>query len=326
MMNRKTFMAQLAVGLFAAPRLQAQQADKLPRIGLIANAAGPNPADALLLESLFAGLRDLGWVDGRNLVVETRYAGANPQRQREFAAELKALPVQLIMAAGTTSIRAARDGAPGLPIVMINAGDPVGAGFVASLARPGGDPTGTSAAGEEVLGKHVELLAAAMPQLKRVSVLMSSFNPANRFFFDAMQSRAKPLGLQLERIDVGVPDELDGAIARAAGGAMVVVGAPMFVGHRARIIALTLRHRVPSIFGARMFAVEGALMSYLSSDSWHWRKAASFVDRILKSAKPAELPVQQPTEFEFVINLKTARAIGLTIPQALLLRADEVIQ
>ncbi len=326
MMNRQTFLAQLAVGLFAAPRLQAQQADKLPRIGLIANAAGPNAAYALYLEDLHAALRDLGWVDGRNLMVETRYAGANPQRQRELAADLKALPVALIIASGTTAIRAARDGAPGLPIVMINAGDPVGAGFVASLARPGGDLTGTSAAGEEVLGKQVELLAAAVPQLKRISVLMSSVNPANRFFFDAMLPRATKLGLHLERIDVGAPDALDGAIARAAGGALVVLGDPMFSAHRGQIIELTLRHRVPSIFGARVLAVEGGLMSYLSADKWHWRKAASFVDRILKGAKPADLPVQQPTEFEFVINLKSARAIGLTIPQALLLRADEVIQ
>lgn len=326
MIDRKTFLAQLAAGLFAAPRLWAQQADKLPRIGLIVNASAPNPNFAPNLENLLAALRALGWADGRNLVVETRYAGPNPQRQREVAAELKALPVALIMAAGTTSIRAARDGAPGLPIVMVNAGDAVGAGFVASLARPGGDLTGTSAAGEEVLGKQVELLVAAMPQLRRISVLMGSVNPANRFFMDAMQARAKPLGLQLERIDVGAPDELDGAIARAAGGAMVVVGDSMFIGARARIIASTLRHRVPSIFGARFLALEGGLMSYLSSDAWHWRTAAGFVDRILKGAKPADLPVQQPTEFEFVINLKTAKAIGLTIPQALLLRADEVIQ
>ncbi len=326
MMNRKTFLAQLAVGLFAAPPLRAQQADKLPRIGLIANANGPNPTYAPNLENLFAALRDLGWIDGRNLIVETRYAGPNPQRQRELAGELRALPVALIMAAGTTSIRSARDGAPGLPIVMINAGDPVGAGFVVSLARPGGDLTGTSAAGEEVLGKQLELLQAAMPQLSRISVLMSSVNPANRFFIDAMLTRAKKLGLQLERIDVGAPEELDGAIARAVGGAMVVVGDPMFFRQRGRIIELTLRHRVPSIFGARMLAVEGGLMSYLSSDSWHWRKAASYVDRILKGAKPADLPVQQPTDFEFVINLKTAKALGITIPQSLLLRADEVIQ
>ena len=326
MMLRKTFLARLAVGLFATPHLHAQQSDRLPRIGLIANAPGPNSIYTRYVGELLAALRDLGWVDGKSLVVEMRYVGPNPQHVRERAIELKALPVALILASGTTAIRAARDGAPGLPIVMINAGDPVGSGFVASLARPGGDLTGTSAAGEEVLGKQVELLAAAMPQLRRIGVLMNRVNPANGFFFDAMLPRAKKLDLQLDRIDIGAPDDLDGAIARTAGGAVVVVGDPMFGAHHARIVELTLHHRVPSIFGARRLALGGGLMSYLSSDSWHWRTAASFVDRILKGAKPAELPVQQPTEFEFVINLKTAKAIGLAIPQALLLRADEVIQ
>jgi putative ABC transport system substrate-binding protein len=209
---------------------------------------------------------------------------------------------------------------------MINAGDPVGAGFVASLARPGGDLTGTSAAGEEVLAKQVELLSAAVPQLKRVSALMSSANPANGFFFDAMSLRAKTLGLRLDRIDVAVEGELDGAIARAKGGALVVVGDPMFLRHRIHIIELTLRSQVPSVFGGRGYVAAGGLMSYLSSNAWHWRSAASFVDKILKGAKPADIPVEQPTKFELVINLKTAKALGLTIPQALLLRADEVIQ
>jgi putative ABC transport system substrate-binding protein len=278
------------------------------------------------MEELRMGLRDLGWVEGKNLLLETRWAGENPQRQRELAAELKAVPVALILALGTTTIRAARDGARGLPVVMINAGDPVGAGFVASLARPGGDLTGTSAAGEEVLSKQVELLSAAVPQLKRVGVLMSSANPANGFFFDAMSSRAKTLGLRLDRIDIAAEGELDGAIARAKGGALVVVNDPMFFRHRGRIIELTLRSQVPSSFGGREFVAAGGLMSYLSPNAWHWRTAASFVDKILKGAKPADIPVEQPTKFELVINLKAAKALGLTIPQSLLHRADEVIQ
>ena len=250
----------------------------------------------------------------------------NPQRQRELAAELKALPVALILALGTTTIRAARDGAPGLPIVMINAGDPVGAGFVAKLARPGGDLTGTSAAGEEVLSKQVELLSAAVPQLRRVSVLMSSVNPANGFFFDAMSMRARALGLHLERIDVAAEGELDGAMARAKGGALVVVGDPMFFRQRVHIVKLTLRSRVPSIFGGREYVAAGGLMSYLSSNAWHWRSAAGFIDKILKGVKPADIPVEQPTKFDLVINLKTAKALGITIPQSLLQRADEVIE
>ena len=191
------------------------------------------------------------------------------------------------------TIRAARDGAPDLPVVMINAGDPVGAGFVAALARPGGELTGTSAAGEEVLAKQLELLSD---------------------------------GLRLDRIDVAVEGELEGAIARANGGALVVLGDPMFGRNRVHIIELTLRSQVPSSFGGREFVAAGGLMAYLSSNAWHWRAAASFVDKILKGAKPADIPVEQPTKFELVVNLKTAKVLGLTIPQSLLLRANEVIQ
>jgi len=306
--------------------VRAQQAGKVLKIGLLVPATESIPAIRIDFETLRTGLRDLGWVEGKNLVIETRWAGVSPQRQRELAAELKALPVALIIAPGTITIRAARDAAPGLPIVMINAGDPVGAGFVASLARPGGDLTGTSAAGEEVLAKQLELLSAVVPQLKRVSVLMNSANPANGFFFDAMSLRAKTLGLRLDRVDVAIEGELEGAIARANGGALVVLGDPMFGRNRVHIIELTLRSRVPSVFGGREYVAPGGLMSYLSSNAWHWRAAASFVDKILRGAKPADIPVEQPTKFELVINLNTAKTLGLTIPQSILVRADEVIE
>jgi putative ABC transport system substrate-binding protein len=296
------------------------------KIGLLAPYTDPLPEGRIDLEALRTGLRDLGWIEGKNLSLEVRWAGVSPQRQRSSAAELKALPVALILAFGTTSIRSARDGAPGLPIVMINAGDPVGAKFVASLARPGGDLTGTSAAGEEVLSKQLELLSTAVPQLKRISVLMNSANPANGFFFDAMSLRAKTLGLRLERIDVAGVRELDEAIARAKGGALVVVNDPMFFPSLVRIIELTFRSQVPSVFGGREYVVAGGLMSYVSSNAWHWRSAASFVDKILKGAKPANIPVEQPTKFDLVINLKAAKALGITIPPSLLQRADEVVQ
>jgi putative ABC transport system substrate-binding protein len=326
-MDRRTFVTLAAGTCLLGPlAVRAQQTGKIFRIGLLAPYTEPIPGNRIDVEELRRALRDLGWVEGKNFVTEIRWAGANPKRQRELAAELKALPVAMILAFGTAAIRSAHDGAPGLPIVMINAGDPVGAKFVASLARPGGDLTGTSAAGEEVLSKQVELLSAAVPQLKRVTVLMSSANPANGFFFDAMSTRAKTLGLRLDRVDVAVAGELDGAIARAAGGALVVVNDPMFYENRVRIIGLTLRSRVPSSFGGREFVAAGGLMSYLSSNAWHWRSAASFVDKILKGAKPADIPVEQPTKFELAINLKTAKALGITIPQSLLQRADEVIQ
>ena len=326
-MDRRTFVTLVAGACLIEPRaIRAQQTGKVFRIGLLAPSSGPTPGDRIDLDALRTGLRDLGWVEGKNLSIEVRWAGTSPQRQRELAAELRALPVALILALGTITIRAARDGAPGLPIVMINAGDPVGAGFVASLARPGGDLTGTSAAGEEVLAKQLELLSAAAPQLKNVSVLMNSANPANGFFFDAMSLRAKTLGLRLDRIDIAAEGELDGAVARAKGGGLVVVGDPMFFRHRAHIVELTLRSKVPSVFGGREYVAAGGLMSYLSSNAWHWRSAAGFVDKILKGAKPADIPVEQPTMFDLAINLKTAKALGIAIPPSLLQRADEVIQ
>ena len=327
MIDRRTFVALVASTCLLQPlAIRAQQDGKALRIGLLAPTTEPRAGSRIDLATLRTGLRELGWVEGKNLIIEIRWAGENPQRQRELAAELKALPVALILAPGTITIRAARDGAPRLPVVMINAGDPVGAGFVASLARPGGDLTGTSAAGEEVLAKQLELLSAAVPQLKRVSVLMNSANPANGFFFSAMSLRATTLGLRLDRINVAAADELEKAIARAKGGALVVVGDPMFFQNRASITDLAVRSQVPSVFGGREYVAAGGLMSYLSSNAWHWRTAAGFVDKILKGAKPADIPVEQPTQFELVINVKTAKALGVTIPQSLLARADEVIQ
>ena len=326
-MDRRAFVILVAGTCLLEPlAVRAQPTGKIVKIGLLAPYTGPTPEGRIDLAALRTGLRDLGWVEGKNLSIEIRWAGANPQRQRELAAELKALAVALILAFGTTTIRAARDGAPGLPIVMINAGDPVGAKFVASLARPGGDLTGTSAAGEEVLSKQVELLSTAVPQVKRVSVLMNSANPANGFFFDAMSLRARTLGLRLDRIDVAGEREVDEAIARARGGALIVVTDPLFFPHRVRIVELTFRSQVPSVFGGGEYVAAGGLMSYSSSNAWHWRSAASFVDKILKGAKPADIPVEQPNKFELVINLKAARTLGLTIPQSLLQRADEVVQ
>ena len=326
-MHRRTFVAFAAGACLLEPCVvRAQRRDKVAKIGLLLPRSEPSPADRIELEALRSGLRDLGWVEGRNLAIEMRWGGVSPQRQRELAAELKALPVALILAVGTTAIRAARDGAPGLPIVMINAGDPVGARFVASLARPGGDLTGTSAAGEDVLAKQVELLSLAVPLITTAVVRMNAANPANGFFFDAMSSRAKALGMRLERIEVAVEGELDAAIARAAGGALVVVNDPMFLRNRVRVVDVSLVSRVPSIFGDPAYVAAGGLMSYLSSNVWHWRTAASFVDKILKGARPADIPVEQPTTFELIVNLKAAKRLGIVIPQSLLARAHEVIE
>jgi putative ABC transport system substrate-binding protein len=326
MIDRKRFLTQLMVGALAPLNLHAQPDSKVARIGFLSPTSEPNESDVNRMQTLLSVLRELGWTRGRNLLVEIRHAGLDPQRQRAFAAQLKAVPVALIIAYGTVSIRAAHEGAPSLPIVMINAGDPVGSGFVANLAKPGGDLTGTSAAGAEVIAKQLELLSSAAPRLTRVSVLMNPVNPINGFLFGALSSRARTLGLQLDRIDVTTADELEAAIARAQGGALLVVGDPMFGLNRARIAQLALRFRVPSMFGFRAYVVDGGLMSYLSSDAWHWRTAASFVDKILRGARPGDLPIEQPTQFELTLNSSTAKALGLTLPRSLLLRADEVIQ
>ena len=325
-MRRAAFVSALVSGLIIAARLQAQTAEKVIKIGYLAPSSELSAIDRTRLDTLRASLRQLGWVEGRNLQIETRHAGSDPQRQRALAAELNGLGVALILAPGTITIRAAHEGAPGLPVVMVNAGDPVGSGFVASLSRPGGDLTGTSAAGEEVLGKQVELLRAAVPHLKRIAVLMNSANPANDFFFDAMTARAAAIGVRLDRVNVAAAGELDAAIERSRGGGLVVLGDPMFATNRVRIVELAQRLQVPAVYGnGRLFMDAGGLMTYLSPDSWHWRRAAGFVNRILKGAKPADLPVEQPTQFELMINLKTAKALGITIPQSVLLRADEVI-
>jgi len=294
---------------------------KTARIGVLIYR--PNLRD---YEEFLGALRDLGWVEGRNLVIEKRFVDDIPQRGRELAAALQALPVALILASGTTMIRSARDGAPATPIVMINAGDALGSGFIASLSRPGGNLTGTTAAGEEVLAKQLELLSLAAPQAKTIGVLLNRANPANGFFVNALSARARELRLQLERIEIEQAGELDAAFARAKGAPLLVIGDPMFNRERTRIAELAIAQRVPGIFGAREYVAAGGLMFYNSSYAWHWRTAATFVDKILKGAKPADLPVQQPTQFELVINLRTAKAIGIAIPPALLQRADEVVE
>ena len=311
----------MLVGLLAAPRAWGQSAANPARIGVLNYRQ--NLRD---YEEFLRALRELGWVEGRNLIIENRFVDDSPQHGRELAAALQALPVALILASGTTMIRAARDGAPATPIVMINAGDALGSGFIASLRQPGGNLTGTTAAGEEVLAKQLELLSLAAPQAKTIGVLLNRANPANGFFFNALSARARELGLQLERIEIDHVGELDAALARVKGAPLLIIGDPMFIRERMRIAELSIAHRVPGIFGAREYVAAGGLMFYNSSYAWHWRTAAGFVDKILKGAKPGDLPVQQPTQFELAINLKTAKAMGITIPLALRQRADEVIQ
>jgi putative ABC transport system substrate-binding protein len=310
------------VALIAAPGLPtaaaAQEAARLRRIGLLSPRANPR-----LDKAFRVALSELGWAEGRNLEVVGE--DASHPAMAEAVARLRARGVELIAASGTTAIRAARDGAPDIPIVMINAGDPEGAGFVQSLRHPGGRLTGTSAAGEEVLPKQLELLQQAAPRAERVGWLMHVANPANDFFHRVLAERARQLALPAVRINVGKPSEIEPALRASGVQSLLVLGDPMFNARPALVADAALRLRLPAMFGARDFVAAGGLMHYNSSYAWHFRAAADFVDKILRGASPNDLPVQQPTQFDLTINLQTAKTLGLTLPQALLLRATEVI-
>jgi putative ABC transport system substrate-binding protein len=278
------------------------------------------------LDSFKRGLRALGWVEGQTVLIEARYADGRADRIPGLAMELARLKVNVIVTAGTTAIQAVRDATTDIPIVMAGGGDPVGTGLVTTLARPGGRITGVSLVGKEVLGKALELLKTAVPRTARVGVLMNAANPANGFLFKEMVEVGNVIGVQLHRIDVPGGADMDAAVARAQGGALLVLADPLFFGHRARIADLALRLRLASMFIGRAYAEAGGLLSYGILLDEVWARAAGLVDRILKGANPGDLPVEQPTKFELVINLKTAKALGLTIPPSLLQRADQVIE
>jgi putative tryptophan/tyrosine transport system substrate-binding protein len=315
--GRRTVVAGLAAALGLPSLVAAQEAARMRRVGLL---VPPQRFD----KELRGTLQELGWAEGRNLEIADESTTETADMAAPVA-RLRARGVELIAASGTTAIRAARDGAPDIPIVMINAGDPLGAGFVQSLARPGGRLTGTSAAGEEVLPKQLELLHQAAPRSQRVGWLMNVANPANDFFHRVLSERARQLALAVVRIDVSHPSEIAPKLGASGVQSLIVLGDPMFNPLAALITAAALRLRLPTMFGAPQFVAAGGLMHYNSSYAWHYRAAAGFVDKILRGARPSELPVQQPTEFELTVNLQTAKALGLTLPQALLLRATEVL-
>jgi len=286
-----------------------------------AGASGTDAVDALRL-----GLSELGWKEGRDYVFEVRRGDGTIDRMRELSAELKALKVDVIVTPGTIAIRAAHDGAPGTPIVMASGGDPVGAGFARSLAAPGGDITGYSLAGHEVITKQLELLNVAKPALGRVAVLMNPANPANDFFLARLVEAGRVLGLKIVRVDVADAASLDAAIERTAGGGLLVLREPLFVQLREQVAARAAAAGVPAVYADRRFVDAGGLMSFGPPFADVWRGAARYVDRILDGAKPGDLPIEQPTKFELFINGRTAKSLGLKIPQSLLISADKVIE
>jgi putative tryptophan/tyrosine transport system substrate-binding protein len=328
MSTRRAFIGALT-GLLAAPlAAEAQQAGKVYRVGYL--TAGSVTANPRVLEAFRHGLRDLGWVEGQNIVIEYRSAEGRFDRLPDLAAELVRLKVDVIAAAPTPAALAAKNATGTVPIVGVSLTEPVGLGLIASLARPGGNVTGVSySVGTDIFGKDLELLKEVVPKVRRVAVLSNPDGPAQPLTISNIKGAARSLGLQLLLLEARAPGDFDGAfaaMARERVGALFVVTDPMFIPHRARLTYLAAKNRLPSIFTQRADVEAGGLISYGPNFADMYRRAATYVDKILRGAKPADLPVEQPTTFELVINLKTAKALGLTIPPSLLQRADELIQ
>jgi len=305
---------------------RAQQAERMRRIGVLSpGTLELTPARDWLPDDL----RDLGWVEGKNAVFERRYAGNRPERLAELAAELVRLNVDVILAAGTLGPLAAKQATSTIPIVMAASGDPLGAGLVASLARPGGNVTGMSLMAPDLGGKRLELLKELLPRVSRVAVLWNAANPYPAIVFKETHTAGRTLGIDVRSLELRGPDDFDGAFAAARQqrpDALITVEDPLTGDYRKRIAVFAVTERLPSLHGLSEDVKAGALMSYGASLRDLYRRAAGYVDKILKGLSPADLPVQQPTTFELVINLKTARAIGLDVPPLLLVRADEVIE
>ncbi len=274
-------------------------------------------------------LRELGYVEGKNLTFERRFAEDRLDRLPGLAAELVSLKVDVIMAAGTLAPLAAKRATSTIPIVMMAAGDPVGSGLVASLAHPGGNVTGMSLMAPDLGGKRLELLKELLPGISRVAVLWNAANPYSALVFKETVGAARTLGVELQSLEIREPPDIDGALEAATGqhaDALITVEDPLTIDLRKKIAEFAADHRLPTISGLRVFADSGFLMSYGADLADIIRRSAVYVDKILKGAKPSDLPVEQPTKFELVINLKTAKSLGLTIPSILLARADEVIE
>ncbi len=324
-MNRRdTVLTLLALG--AAPHFAfAQPAGKVWRIGFLSQTAGPNE----YIEAFLDQLHTLGYVEGRNLSIEYRWAAGNVERLPEMAAELVRLKVDLIATQATEPIAAAKRATSTIPIVMTGPSDPVGSGLVASLARPGGNVTGMSIQSTDLAGKDLQLLRELAPNATQVAVLTGGQSVTSLLFIEQIRTATKKMGIALVVERVNKREALATAFAamrRARVQALIVQHGTFTNANRQRIVELVAQQRLPSIYGSRGFVEAGGLISYGPSLPEIFRRAAHYVDRIFKGAKPADLPVEQPTKFELVINMNTARTLGLTIPQSLLARADEVIR
>jgi ABC-type uncharacterized transport system substrate-binding protein len=313
--------------LGAALPAPAQPARDLPRIGVLASRSPEAPGPS---EGLREGLRDLGYVDGQNVTVVWQWARSDEKKFPALAADLVRLNVDVIVAANNAGVEAAHRATRTIPIVMVLAEDPVASGFVASLARPGGNVTGLSSQWAELFGKRLQLLKEVAPHVSRVAVLWDpTFGTGDWLIRETKGGAPEALGVRLQLVEVRKAGELDDSFAvitRERSGALLIQGSSMLMGQRTRLRDLTVKSRLPSMCTLREYAEAGCLVSYGVDFVDLYRRAAGFVDKILKGAKPADLPVEQPTKFELVINLKTAKALGLTIPPSVLLRANQVIE
>jgi putative ABC transport system substrate-binding protein len=321
------FVLATLVGFATAAAAQDRKPARTATIGYLGNSS---PAlEASLVDAFRDGLRQYGYVEGRNLVVRFRWAEGHEERYAALAMDLVRLKPDVIVTAGTPGTLAAMQATRSIPIVAASAGDPVGAGLVSSLARPGGNVTGLSTLGPELEGKRLELFKQAVPGLARVIALVNPANPFTPLAWKATREAAEKLGLQVQPVEVQGSDDLDAALAtiRAARpDGIIVVPDRVLLAYRAPIVQFIARNRIPGMFPFREFAQEGGLMAYGPDYTDVFRRAATYVDKILRGAKPGDLPVEEPTKFELVINAKAAKALGLALPQSLLLRADRVIE
>jgi putative ABC transport system substrate-binding protein len=327
-MSRQTLVLFVTTVILAfVPIAEAQQPGKIPRIGYLnANFPSANPAR---IEAFRQGLRELAYVEGKNIVIEYRYAEGKADRLPSLAAELVRLKVDIIITGGPPSTRAAKEATVTIPIVMGFDNDPVGNGFVASLARPGGNITGLATLAPELSGKRLELLKEIIPKLSRVAVFGTSTNPGNAQSLRETELAAGALGVKVQYLDILGPKDIETAFRASGKGradGVLVLQSPVINSQRTQVVELAVKSRLPAIYPQTEYTEAGGLMYYGANTPDLFRRTATYVDKILKGAKPADLPVEQPMKFELVINLKTAKQIGLTIPPNVLARADKVIK
>ena len=325
-MNRKSIVCLMTTALLSiAPFVEAQQPGKVSRIGVL--LSGSRSSTATITDTFRQGLRELGYIEGQNIAIEYRYADGKVDRLPELAAELIGVKVNVLIAGGGNNVtRALKQETKTIPIVMTSGSDAVAGGLVSSLARPGGNVTGLTSLWDDLSGKRLELLKEAVPKLSRVAVLWESGAATQ---WKASQTAAREVSLQLHSMEVRNADDLENAFkeaTKARSGALSVTASPLLTANRERVADLATKNRLPAVYAIPEHAEAGGLMAYGPNQADFYRRAATYVDKILKGAKPADLPVEQPKNFEFIINLKAAKQIGLTIPQSVLYRANKVIK